>query len=173
MAANYLDSARRLFTSYKSLGEKAIAQLKDPDLNIQRNEDSNSIAIIVKHLHGNMLSRWTDFLYSDGEKPWRNRDQEFEGVINNKEELLKLWNAGWKCLFDTLNTLKEEDLDKKVFIRHEEQTALDAINRQLAHYSYHIGQIVFLAKELKGGGWISLSIPKNKSQEFNNEKLGK
>ena len=155
------------------LGEKTFEQLSEEQLFYMYNEDSNSIGIIVKHLHGNMLSRWTDFLTTDGEKPWRNRDSEFEDFVTTKKELISCWDEGWKCLFDALDMVKPEDLNKIVLIRNEEQTVTDAINRQIAHYSYHVGQIVSLAKELKGGGWISLSIPKNKSEEFNRQKFGR
>lgn len=163
----YLESIRRLFSYYKALGSKAMAQLKDIDMNTQANEESNSIAIIVKHLHGNMLSRWTDFLTTDGEKEWRNRDGEFEGVVKTRVELMKLWDEGWDCLFHALNIVKPEDLEKIIYIRNEGQTVMEAINRQAAHYCYHVGQIVYLAKELKGKEWISLSIPRGKSADFN------
>lgn len=172
IATLYLESIHRLFSYYKALGNKAMAQLKETDMNIQANEESNSIAIIIKHLHGNMLSRWTDFLVSDGEKPWRNRDGEFEGIVKTRVELMKLWDEGWDCLFHTLNDLKPSDLDKIVYIRKEAQTVMEAINRQVAHYCYHVGQIVYLAKELKGNEWISLSIPKRKSEVSKPKNLG-
>ncbi len=169
----YLDSIKKRFVDYKSLGEKAIEQL-DPELLFKSfNEDSNSIATIVKHLWGNMLSRWTNFLIEDGEKPWRERDAEFENDIPSKEELMKKWNEGWDCLFNTLNALKPEQLLDIVTIRGEKHTVLDAINRQLAHYPYHIGQIVYAAKMLKGGGFTSLSIPKGQSKQFNAGMIGK
>ena len=172
IAILYLESIQRLFSYYKALGSKAMAQLKDEDMNRHANEESNSIAIIVKHLHGNMLSRWKDFLTSDGEKPWRNRDGEFEGIVKTRAEVIKLWDEGWDCLFHTLSELKPADLDKIVYIRREGQTVMEAINRQVAHYCYHVGQIVYLAKELKGNEWVSLSIPKGKSGEFNKQNLG-
>jgi hypothetical protein len=139
----------------------------------QVNEDANSIAIIVQHLAGNMLSRWTDFLTTDGEKEWRNRDAEFETNITNKQDLLAYWNSGWQCLFNSLEPLTSSDLDKIIYIRNEGHTVLEAINRQLAHYPYHVGQLVFLAKLLAADKWKSLSIPKNKSQEYNQEKFSK
>lgn len=169
----YLESSKRLFLYYKTLGEKAMEQLEEEQLFFAANEDTNSIAIIVQHLSGNMLSRWTDFLTSDGEKNWRNRDSEFELNIKNKEELLKVWEKGWNCLFEAVNALSEEQLTQIVYIRNEGHTVLDAINRQLAHYPYHIGQIVFYAKMLKKTEWSSLSIPKNKSNDYNADKFSK
>ncbi|MBP8034028.1 MAG: DUF1572 domain-containing protein [Bacteroidia bacterium] len=170
---DFLRSANRQFLYYKTLGEKAIDQLEPEQLFVSLNEDTNSIATIVKHLHGNMLSRWTDFLTTDGEKEWRNRDGEFENDTKDKGELLKQWNQGWECLFNTLNNLKPEDLDKIIYIRNEGHTVLEAINRQLAHYPYHIGQMVFYAKILKKSEWTSLSIPKNKSNDYNADKFSK
>lgn len=167
----YLISVKKLFAYYKKLGDDAMAQVADEKLFFQTNEDSNSIAIIVQHLAGNMLSRWTDFLTTDGEKEWRNRDAEFEVTINTREELISFWNRGWKCLLDALEPLTESDLDKIVYIRNEGHTVLEAINRQLAHYPYHVGQIVFLAKMLNDNEWKSLSIPKNKSKEYNQQKF--
>jgi hypothetical protein len=172
MQTTYLEGVIKLFGYYKSLGDKTFIQLTDKDIQWQYNAESNSIAMVVKHIWGNMLSRWTDFLTSDGEKPWRERDAEFENDITTKTEMIEKWEAGWKCLFDALNTLNESDLDKIVFIRNEGHTALDAINRQLAHYPYHIGQIVYIAKMIKDENWNSLSIPRNKSNEFNADKFG-
>ena len=170
---NYLDSTKKLFAYYKKLGDDAMAQIDDEKLFFQVNEDANSIAIIVQHLAGNMLSRWTDFLTTDGEKEWRNRDAEFEKNITNKQDLLAYWNSGWQCLFTALEPLTSGDLDKIIYIRNEGHTVLEAINRQLAHYPYHVGQLVFLAKLLAADKWKSLSIPKNKSQEYNQEKFSK
>jgi hypothetical protein len=167
----YLESTGKQFRYYKSIGEKAIAQLEPEQLFTAPNEDSNSVAVIVQHLHGNMLSRWTDFLISDGEKPWRKRDEEFENILKDKDALMNAWNEGWKRLFDTLDALKPEDLSKIVYIRNEGCMIIDAINRQLAHYPYHVGQIVYVAKMLKKTSWDSLSIPKNKSAEFNAQKF--
>ena len=169
----YLTSIKKLFTYYKNLGDDAIAQVTDEKLFVQPNEDSNSIAIIIQHMAGNMLSRWTDFLTTDGEKEWRNRDAEFELYVTNKEDLLVFWNKGWQCLFDAIENLKDDDLDKIIYIRNEGHTVLEAINRQLAHYSYHVGQIVYLAKLLHNNEWKSLSIPKNKSQNYNQDKFSK
>ena len=162
MEFNYLESVKNEFKKYKSLAEKAIGQVGDEKLFWQYNSESNSIAIIVNHLWGNMLSRWTNFLSEDGEKAWRNRDEEFESVIQTKEELLSKWNAGWICLFTALDSLSEADLSIKIFIRKESLTVMDAINRQLAHYSSHVGQIIFLAKMITGNSWESLSISKRK-----------
>lgn len=161
------------FEYYKMLGEKTFSQLNEEGLFWKYNEESNSIATIVNHLHGNMLSRWTDFLNTDGEKPWRNRDQEFDEDITTQETLLLKWNDGWNCLLGTLNALNETDLDKIVYIRNEGHTITDAINRQLAHYPYHIGQIVFIGKMLTSSNWQSLSIPKGNSQKYNDQKFSK
>ncbi|MEO8515760.1 MAG: DUF1572 family protein [Flavobacterium sp.] len=168
---DFLVSIKRLFLYYKTLGEKAMDQLEPEQLFVSVNEDTNSIAVIVQHLSGNMISRWTDFLTSDGEKEWRNRDGEFEDVIKTKEELLKNWNKGWDCLFNTINNLTTDQLSEIIYIRNEGHTVADAINRQLAHYPYHIGQMVFYAKMLKHGDWNSLSIPKNKSGDYNSDKF--
>jgi len=180
VSEDFLRSANRQFLYYKTLGEKAIDQLEAEQLFISLNEDTNSIAIIIKHLHGNMLSRWTNFLTTDGEKEWRNRDSEFEestsiplNATDKKAELLKKWNEGWDCLFKALNELKPEQLSQIIYIRNEGHTVLEAINRQLAHYPYHVGQIVFYAKLLKKTEWNSLSIPKHKSADYNDDKFSK
>ena len=170
---NYLESVKKQFEYYKVLGEKAMEQVPEEKLFWQINEESNSIGTIVKHLWGNMLSRWTDFLTTDGEKESRNRDAEFENDINSRAELMMKWNEGWKCVFAALNQLTEQDLSKEVFIRNQGQTVVDAINRQLAHYPHHIGQIIFIAKIICGEKWKSLSIPKGKSKDFNAEKFSK
>jgi hypothetical protein len=135
------------------------------------NEESNSIATIVKHLWGNMLSRWTDFLTSDGEKEWRQRDAEFDNDIGSQAELMDKWNEAWNCLFSALNSLTENDLSKEIYIRNQGHSVTEAINRQLAHYPYHIGQIVFIGKLLCNDPWTSLSIPKGNSKAFNAEKF--
>lgn len=167
----YLESAKKQFLYYKTLGEKAIEQLEPEQLFVTVNEDTNSIATIVKHLSGNMLSRWTDFLNSDGEKEWRNRDAEFENDLQSKEAVLVAWNKGWECLFNALNGLQPEQLSQIIYIRNEGHTVVEAINRQLAHYPYHVGQIIFYAKQLKNSDWESLSIPKNKSKSYNADKF--
>ena len=159
---NYLESAKKQFSLYRSLGEKAISQVDDDKLFWQYNPESNSIAIIVHHLWGNMLSRWTNFLTEDGEKTSRDRDSEFEDVIKSKADLLEKWNAGWECLFTALSSMHPEDLDKIIYIRKEPLTVMDAINRQLAHYSSHVGQIIFLGKMILNDRWVSLSIPRKK-----------
>lgn len=168
---NYLDSAIKQFEYYKKISEKAIEQITDEQLFWQYNSESNSIATIIKHLSGNMLSRWTDFLTTDGEKTWRNRDDEFINDIFTKLELMSYWNKGWNCFFDTINKLKPNDLKKIIYIRNQEHTVIEAINRQLAHYPYHVGQIVFIGKIICNNEWKSLSIPKGNSEVFNNEKF--
>ena len=159
------------FKYYKQLGDKVFSQVEDKELFIQLNDDSNSIATIVKHIHGNMLSRWTDFLTTDGEKEWRKRDGEFDNDIDTREQMLFLWNEGWNCLFQALEPLTEGDLDKEIFIRNQGHSIAEAIFRQLAHYSYHVGQIVFAGKQLSSSSWDSLSIPKGNSKAYNVEKF--
>ena len=171
--AAYLESVKKQFLYYKTLGEKAMAQLEDEQLFTSVNADTNAIAVIVKHLSGNMLSRWTDFLTSDGEKDWRNRDGEFDNILKNRDQVLEIWNAGWNCFLEALNNLKPEQLSDIIYIRNEGHTVVEAINRQLAHYPYHIGQIVFYAKMLKNSEWDSLSIPKHQSSSYNAEKFAK
>lgn len=207
VSEDFLRSANRQFLYYKTLGDKAMEQLEPEQLFISLSEDTNSIANIIKHLHGNMLSRWTDFLTTDGEKETRNRDGEFDDSLNiklseyrhaeldsvspetldppaggqgdkqhyiaKKEELLKIWNEGWDCLFKMQHDLKPEHLSQTIYIRNEGHSVLEAINRQLAHYPYHVGQIVFYAKLLKKSEWESLSIPKNKSKDYNTNKFSK
>lgn len=169
----YLESIEKQFLYYKTLGEKAIEQVEPDQLFVAFNDDSNSIATIVKHLWGNMLSRWTDFLTTDGEKPWRDRDSEFDNDIQNKEELLEKWNEGWNCLLGAIHSISPDQLSQIIYIRNEGHTVMEAINRQLAHYPYHIGQIIYAAKLLKKNQWSSLSIPKNRSSQFNSEKFSK
>ncbi|MDJ1469819.1 DUF1572 domain-containing protein [Cytophagaceae bacterium DM2B3-1] len=171
MQSEYLESIRKQFRYYKDLGDKAMSQVTEQNLFEQINPTSNSIAIIVNHLWGNMLSRWTDFLTTDGEKEWRNRDAEFENHIQNKDDLLQKWNEGWECLFNALTQLQEADLTRIIYIRNEGHTVQEAINRQLAHYPYHVGQIVYLAKLFSGDHWQSLSIPKGQSQTYNAAKF--
>jgi hypothetical protein len=173
MKGDYLESTIKQFEYYKLLGEKAMDQLPEEKLFWQFNSESNSIATIVKHLWGNMLSRWTDFLTSDGEKEWRNRDAEFENDIQSKEELLAKWNEGWQCMLNSLKQLEENDLQKIIYIRNQGHTVMEAINRQLAHYPYHIGQIVYITKMGADSNWKSLTIPKGNSQSFNAEKFSK
>lgn len=173
MAIDYLDGVKKQFEYYKMLGEKTFEQVPDEKLFWKYNEESNSIATIVKHLWGNMLSRWTNFLTTDGEKESRNRDAEFENDITTRRELIDKWNEGWSCLFNTLNPLTASDLQKEIYIRNQGHTVMEAINRQLAHYPYHVGQIVFIGKMICGNNWDSLSIPKNKSKTFNDDKFSK
>ncbi|MFV8340841.1 DUF1572 family protein [Flavobacterium sp. XS2P39] len=170
-SVTYLESAKKQFLYYKTLGEKAMEQLESEQFFVATNADTNSIAMIVKHLSGNMISRWTDFLTTDGEKEWRNRDSEFENDLQSEEAVLTAWNNGWNCLFRALNELKPEQLSQIIYIRNEGHTVLEAIIRQLAHYPYHVGQIVFYAKQLKNSDWESLSIPRNKSNSYNADKF--
>ncbi|HNF47967.1 MAG TPA: DUF1572 family protein [Chitinophagales bacterium] len=171
MSENYLQSAIKQFQYYQSLGEKTMAQLNDEQLFWKPNSESNSIANIIQHLSGNMLSRWTDFLTSDGEKNWRNRDEEFEEFMHTRNELLQRWAKGWECLFTALNSLKEEDLSKIIYIRNQGHTVTEAINRQLTHYAYHVGQMVFIGKMCCDSAWQSLSIPKGNSAAYNMDKF--
>lgn len=166
-AAHYLDEARRQFRGHKRMGEAAMAQLKDEDFFVRLDPESNSVAILVKHLAGNMRSRFTDFLTSDGEKPDRFRDREFEITsATTRAEVMKWWEDGWAIVLNTVESLKPEDVMKTVTIRGESRSVLQALNRQIAHYAQHTGQIVFLAKHLRSGEWKTLSIPRGKSEEF-------
>lgn len=171
MQNSYLQSAIKQFEYYKSLGDKTFAQLNNDQFFWQANEDGNSIAIIVKHISGNMRSRWTNFLTEDGEKEWRNRDDEFIDTFENQEEVLACWYSGWKCLFDAITSLKDKDLEQIIYIRNHGHTVTEAINRQLCHYSYHIGQIVFMGKLLLGNDFKTLSIAKNASKSYNEQKF--
>jgi hypothetical protein len=168
IARHFLDEVRRQLRGHQRMAEGAIAQLKDEDLVVTLNPEANSVAILVKHIAGNMRSRFTDFLTSDGEKPDRHRDQEFELAGNlAREELMHSWEGGWACVFAALDSLKPDDLMRTVYIRQEPHTVVQALNRALAHYAYHIGQIVFLAKHLRSNEWKTLSVPRGQSEEFN------
>ena len=168
LAKHYLEDALSNFRAYKKLAERALEQASDEEFFVSLDEEGNSLAVIVKHMVGNMLSRWTDFLTTDGEKPDRNRDLEFVVTPDaTRDELMAEWKKGWGCLFNTVESLQPEDLMKTVLIRGEAHTVVNAINRQMTHYGYHIGQIVFLAKHFKSTGWKSLSIPRNRSAAFN------
>lgn len=171
MMNSTLINSIHLYEYYKSLGEKAINQIEDNALWWAPDEKSNSISVIIKHLHGNMLSRWTDFLTTDGEKEWRKRDSEFEEKTMTRQELMELWDEGWACLFTALGALKPEDMDKTIYIRNMGQSVEDAIMRQLAHYAYHVGQIVYLARLTNTGDWKSLTIPKGNSDTYNQAKF--
>lgn len=170
---SYLESSIKQFEYYKSLGDKTFEELTFKELKREFEEDSNSISIIVKHISGNMLSRWTNFLTEDGEKKWRQRDEEFIDSFQSKEEFLTAWNKGWDCLFNAIKPLKTEDLERIIYIRNGGHTVVEAINRQMMHYAYHVGQIVFLGKLTKGKNWQSLSIPKGKSKDYNKDKFAK
>ncbi|RKS97268.1 DUF1572 domain-containing protein [Chryseobacterium defluvii] len=161
------------FEYYKSLGDKTFDQLSDEQIFWQYNEESNSIAMIVKHIAGNMLSRWTNFLTEDGEKPWRNRDEEFVNTFTTKQEVIDFWVKGWKCFFDALEQITDDNVYATIYIRGEAHSVIDAVFRQLAHYPYHIGQIIYIAKMMKNDDWKTLSIARNKSQEFNSEMKDK
>lgn len=165
----FLTSAINRLLYYKELGDKTFMQLSDSDFHFTPPGESNSIAVIIQHMHGNMLSRWTNFLTSDGEKEWRKRDAEFEDQNLNKEKLVNLWDEGWKCLSDALISLSGADLSKTIYIRTEPLSVVDAINRQLAHYPYHVGQIIYAAKIINNTTWQNLSIPKGRSAKFNSE----
>ena len=164
---NYIDDALASFRNYKKLADRAIEQVSDEEFFRQIDEESNSIAIIVKHIAGNARSRWRDFLTSDGEKADRDRDTEFELIDDTRESLMQFWERAWQALFDAIEPLRPEDLETEVTIRGELHTVVEAINRQLTHYSYHVGQIVFLAKHLRSTTWKTLSVPRNHSAEFN------
>lgn len=170
MSTNYLESVIKQFEYYKLLGEKTFNQVPEAALFWQYNEESNSIATIVKHLSGNMQSRWTDFLTTDGEKDWRDRDLEFDNDLSTKIAMLALWDKGWQILLNTLRSLETDDLDRIIYIRNQGHTVMEAINRQLAHYPYHIGQIVFIGK-MASTNWHSLSIPRGGSQQYNDGKF--
>ena len=163
----YHSDALQSFRNYKKLAERAIEQVSDEEFFATIDEEANSIALIVKHVAGNLRSRWTDFLTTDGEKPDRNRDTEFEVIEDTRESLTKYWEDGWRILFDAIEPLTEEDFSKTVTIRGQPHSIVEAINRQLTHYSYHIGQIVLLAKHFRSSEWKTLSIAKNRSAEFN------
>lgn len=173
MEENFSESCNKLFHYYKSLGDKTFSQLTEQDLLFSPNDYSNSIAIIVRHLSGNMKSRWTNFLLEDGEKVWREREKEFTEPFSTKKEILQDWENGWQCLFEALNGLKPEDIHKIIYIRNQGQTVVDAILRQLAHYSSHVGQIVYLGTVIKGEDWQSLSIPKGESKSYNDAHFSK
>lgn len=173
MNDNYLSSIKKQFLYNRELGWKTITQIPASQLSWQYNEESNGILQIVKHLSSNMLSRWTDFLQSDGEKAWRNRDDEFTTQDLDFEQIKSLWDQGWDCLMSTLDSLKPEDLEKIVYIRNQGHTVVEAINRQLSHYSYHVGQIVFIGKMIQNSQWKSLSIPKGGSANYNKEMFAK
>lgn len=171
MIDNYLENIKNQFLYYKSLGDKTIEQLSDAELLWQPNESSNSISIIVGHLSGNMKSRWTDFLTTDGEKDWRNRDKEFEPFLDNRKMLLQHWEEGWACLFAAIESVNPDNCDRLVYIRNQGHTIVEAFNRQACHYASHVGQMVYLGKMIKNNSWTSLSIEKGKSKKYNAEKF--
>ena len=167
LGATYLETVIKRLRYYKLLGDKTFEQLSEQDMHFSPNGASNSIAVIVQHMGGNMLSRWTNFLTEDGEKEWRNRDDEFDIHHYSRQQIIDLWEKGWDCMFNALSSLQEQDLLKTVYIRQEPLLVIDAINRQLAHYPHHIGQIIYAGKIIKDQQWKNLSIEKGKSQEYN------
>ena len=168
---SYVEDTKAIFHQYKKLGEAAMAQVADEQLTATLDSEMNSIAQIVKHMAGNMRSRWTDFLTTDGEKPSRDRDSEFERPPATRAELMAMWEEGWSCLFGALDGLNDADLGRTITIRGEAHSVMQAINRQVSHYSLHCGQIIFLAKHLRGAGWKSLSVPRGASAHFNEKVL--
>lgn len=173
MQNSYLNSVIKQFEYYKSLGEKTFDQLSEEELFWRSDAEANSIAIIVKHMVGNMLSRWTNFLSEDGEKSWRNRDGEFENTFNTRQDIIYAWEKGWACLFDALSQVNDDNLESIIYIRNHGHTIIEAINRQLSHYSYHVGQITFIGRMLKKDAWKSLSVPKGTSKAYNADKFSK
>jgi len=169
----FLQSARKRLKYYKDLGDKTFAQLNDAEMHFQPNGESNSIAVNIRHMAGNMLSRWTDFLTTDGEKEWRERDTEFDATAWPKQQLLEYWEKGWKCFTGALESLGPDDLLKTVHIRGEGLLVVDAINRQMAHYPYHVGQIIYTAKIIRDTHWNNLSIPRGNSGTFNQQMRNK
>lgn len=169
----YLDPTRKLFHYYKSLADKSIEQVPEAALHLKINDHGNSIAILVKHMAGNMISRFTDFRTTDGEKPWRNRETEFEDTFQSKEEMMAYWKKGWAVLFNAIDPLEKEDLSSVIYIRNEGHNILEALQRQLGHYAYHVGQIVFLSKIILEQDWNYLSIPPGQSEQFFQAKMAK
>ena len=172
LTTSYTEDSRELFRHYKTLAERAMDQVSDEQLYTTLDGEMNSIAVVVKHMAGNMRSRWVDFLTSDGEKPDRNRDSEFVEPPPTRNDLLRLWNQGWDCVFQAIDPLTDADLARTVTIRGEQHSVMQAINRQIAHYAYHVGQIVMLAKHFASDGWESLTVPRNRSEEFNRQVAG-
>lgn len=168
---HFLDVTLADFRATKRLGQRAMEQLRDDEVNWSPDGESNSIAIIVKHLSGNMISRWTDIFTTDGEKPDRNRDTEFEGSVGDTTALMEIWERGWSRLLETLESLTPDDLERTILIRGEPHTVVQAIIRQTSHYAYHVGQIVFIAKHLRSEGWQTLSVARGKSEEYNQQML--
>ena len=172
LATDFIESSKKQFAYYKALGDRSFEQLTPEQLFMAPNNQSNSIAVIVNHLHGNMLSRWTDFLTTDGEKETRKRDQEFEAIIKEAPEMFAKWEQGWKVLFDALDEVNAQNIDTLVYIRNQGHSIVEAVQRQLCHYAYHVGQIVFYAKILKEDNtFCSLSIPKGESKAYNKDKF--
>jgi len=173
MQQDFLDSTRKMFRYYEHLGRRTLDQLSDDQITHEPGDGSNSIEVLVRHLSGNMLSRWTDFLTSDGEKPWRDRDSEFEAPDDTRAELEERWDRGWACLFGALDALSTDDLDRTVRIRNLEHTVIEAIQRQLGHYAYHVGQIVYVGRLMRGEAWETLSVARGASKEYNAKEFAR
>jgi hypothetical protein len=173
LGSTFVSSAVTVFSNNKDWGDKAIAQVSDDNLHVALDPNTNSIAVILKHVAGNLISRWTDFLTTDGEKPWRNRDDEFVDSFKNRDEALAYWQQGWDCLFDALRRLEPEDLSKTVTIRGQPHSVPLAIHRSLAHCGYHVGQIIMIARILAGDAWETITIPRGESANFNRNVWGK
>ena len=173
MILNFIQSATKQFEYYKHLGDRTFDQLQGQEVFYNIDPESNSIAIIVHHMSGNMLSRWTDFLTTDGEKPWRSRESEFQNPYLSTDQMLEAWDAGWQCLFTALESINVTNFESTIYIRNQKHTIVDAIHRQMMHYAYHVGQIVYIGKVIKGERWKSLSIPKGQSKLYNQEKMQK
>lgn len=171
MIDNFLAASQKQFKYYKALGDKTFEQLSDAQLFFQPNPTCNSISILVNHLHGNMMSRWTNFLTEDGEKSWRNRDHEFEDEIKDRASLLRAWEEGWSCLFEAMNQINTSNFDQIIYIRNQGHSITEAVLRQQSHYAYHVGQIVYIGKLLQDESWQSLSIPKGQSDTYNKAKF--
>ena len=170
---SFLKDIAKRFQSYKSLGDKTLEQLSEADLKNRPNEESNSVAIIIQHLYGNMMSRFSNFLTEDGEKSWRKRDEEFEPMDMSKQDIIDCWETGWSTVMNTIASLREEDLQKEITIRSEKLSVYDALLRQLGHYPYHVGQMIYIGKMLKGKEWKNLSVPKGGSEAYNKSMTGK
>lgn len=171
--SSYLNSCTKQFEYYKGLGERTFAQVDEEGLNWQYNSESNSIAQIVKHMHGNMMSRFTNFFTEDGEKLWRQREDEFSPDRLTQAQVNELWQEGWGCTLNTIKSINSDQLEEIIYIRNMGHTVIEALNRQLGHYAYHVGQIVFIGKQLQNEKWESLSIPKGQSDSYNKEKFAK
>lgn len=173
MASSYLKSIRQEYQRYKTMAERAVAQLSDDELHWTPHASCNSIAVLMQHIAGNTLSRFTEFLTTDGEKDWRDRDAEFEEQFTDRENLLEYWEKGWACLFDAMDGLREDDLEHTVHVRNEPHSVIEALNRSMGHHAYHVGQIVLIGIQIKGEDWKTLSIPRGESKQYNEKMFAK